>query len=116
MGESPAVSERLSPLIQFLRQIAGPPPDRDLADGHLLERFVTARDQAAFAALMQRHGPMVLGVCRRLLHDAHEAEDAFQATFLVLYQRVWQAYESLQALFMELHYLPCDGAGRPSRK
>jgi RNA polymerase sigma factor (sigma-70 family) len=77
-------SEPASPLIQFLRRIAGPPPDRDLADRQLLERFVTARDQAAFAALVQRHGPMVLGVCRRLLHDAHEAEDAFQATFLVL--------------------------------
>jgi RNA polymerase sigma factor (sigma-70 family) len=71
-------------LIRFLRQIAGPPADRDLADRHLLERFVRGQDQAAFAALVQRHGPMVLGVCRRLLHDAHQAEDAFQATFLVL--------------------------------
>jgi RNA polymerase sigma factor (sigma-70 family) len=71
-------------LIQLLRQIAGPPPDRDSSDRHLLERFVRSQDQAAFAALVQRHGPMVLGVCRRLLHDAHEAEDAFQATFLVL--------------------------------
>jgi RNA polymerase sigma factor (sigma-70 family) len=77
-------SQRASTVIQFLRRIAGPPPDRDLADRRLLERFVTAQDQAAFAALVQRHGPMVLGVCRRLLHDAHEAEDAFQATFLVL--------------------------------
>jgi RNA polymerase sigma factor (sigma-70 family) len=77
-------SERTSPVIQFLRRIAGPPPDEDVTDRHLLERFVAARDEAAFAALVQRHGPMVLGVCRRLLHDAHEAEDAFQATFLVL--------------------------------
>src|SRR6516225_3137308 len=78
------VSEPASPLIRFLRQIAGPPLDHDLTDRHLLERFVSAQDQAAFAALVQRHGPMVMGVCRRLLHDAHEAEDAFQATFLVL--------------------------------
>jgi RNA polymerase sigma-70 factor (ECF subfamily) len=78
------VSEQASPLIRFLRRIAGPPPDRDLTDRHLLERFVAAGDEAAFAALVRRHGPMVLGVCRRLLHDAHEAEDAFQATFLVL--------------------------------
>src|ERR1700730_17250340 len=77
-------SEQTTPVTQFPRQIAGPPPDPDLADRHLLERFVSARDQAAFAALVQRHGPMVLGVCRRLLRDAHEAEDAFQATFLVL--------------------------------
>jgi RNA polymerase sigma factor (sigma-70 family) len=77
-------SEPASPVSQFLRQIAGPPPDCDLSDRHLLERFVTARDEAAFAVLVRRHGPMVLGVCRRLLHDAHEAEDAFQATFLVL--------------------------------
>src|SRR5215472_4077824 len=77
-------SEPAGPFIQFLRQIAGPPLDHDLTDRHLLERFVSAQDQAAFAALVQRHGPMVLGVCRRLLRDAHEAEDAFQATFLVL--------------------------------
>jgi RNA polymerase sigma factor (sigma-70 family) len=75
-------------LIQFLHQIGGPPLDHDLTDRHLLERFVSAQDQAAFAALVQRHGPMVLGVCRRLLHDAHEAEDAFQATFLVLVHKV----------------------------
>jgi RNA polymerase sigma factor (sigma-70 family) len=76
--------EPTNPVTQFLCQTSGPPPDCDLADRHLLERFVTARDEAAFAALVQRHGPMVLAVCRRLLHDAHEAEDAFQATFLVL--------------------------------
>jgi RNA polymerase sigma factor (sigma-70 family) len=77
-------SEPASRLSQFVHQVAGPPPERDSPDRHLLERFVRGRDQAAFAALVQRHGPMVLGVCRRLLRDAHEAEDAFQATFLVL--------------------------------
>ncbi len=77
-------SEPASPFTLFLHRIAGLPSDRDLTDRHLLERFVRNQDQAAFAALVQRHGPMVLGVCRRLLYDAHEAEDAFQATFLVL--------------------------------
>ncbi len=55
-----------------------------LSDRQLIERFAASRDEAAFAALVARHGPMVLGVCRQLLGDHHHAEDAFQAVFLVL--------------------------------
>ncbi len=58
-----------------------------LSESALLDRYVTERDEAAFAALVARHGPMVLGVCRRILRDEREVEDAFQATFLVLVRR-----------------------------
>jgi RNA polymerase sigma factor (sigma-70 family) len=58
-----------------------------LDDAELLERFVARRDEVAFAALVSRHGPMVLGVCRGVLKDHGDAEDAFQATFLVLVRK-----------------------------
>ena len=58
-----------------------------LDDGALLERFVAGRDEAAFEVLVARHGPMVLRVCRAALADPHDADDAFQAVFLVLVRR-----------------------------
>jgi RNA polymerase sigma factor (sigma-70 family) len=71
-------------VLHHLRRIVSPATADSASDAALLGRFVGDRDEDAFAALVSRHGPMVLGVCRRVLHDAHLAEDAFQATFLVL--------------------------------
>ena len=55
-----------------------------LDDGQLLEWFMNHRDEAAFAGLVAIHGPMVLGVCRRVLRHQQDAEDALQATFIIL--------------------------------
>src|SRR5437764_150762 len=81
----PVSQAALSNILRSLRSFAT--AQEDLTDGELLERFRVRREEAAFALLVQRHGPLVLRVCRRLLQDAHAAEDAFQATFLVLAQR-----------------------------
>ena len=59
-------------------------PISGLGESQLLRRFVETRDEPAFAALVARHGPMVFGVCRRALGQRADAEDAFQATFLIL--------------------------------
>src|SRR5919199_4396067 len=72
---------------RFLRPLIPVRPPAPGSDAHLLDRFVRCRDEGAFAALMERHGPMVLGVCRRVLRDPHEADDVFQATFLVLVRK-----------------------------
>src|SRR5579872_6952895 len=77
----------LTPLLHYVRRFHGAAEGPACGDGRLLERFALGGEEAAFEALLRRHGPMVLGVCRRLLRDAHAAEDAFQATFLVLVRK-----------------------------
>jgi RNA polymerase sigma-70 factor (ECF subfamily) len=74
-------------LLHQLRSAASRPADAGGSDGELLERFLARRDEEAFEAIVRRHGPMVLGVCRRLLRHDHDAEDAFQAAFLVLVRK-----------------------------
>src|SRR5262249_7915598 len=74
-------------VLRHLRRLSTGRRDEQQPDRQLLERFARHRDGDAFAALLRRHGPMVLGVCRSVLHDLHAAEDAFQAAFLVLAQK-----------------------------
>src|SRR3954452_3448936 len=71
-------------LLQHLCNLVDEQTARQLTDSQLLNRFALERDGNAFAALVQRHGGLVYGVCRNILRHEHDAEDAFQGTFLVL--------------------------------
>jgi RNA polymerase sigma factor (sigma-70 family) len=79
MPKSPAAR-----VIDHLRSTVMPPEEGGATDGQLLQCYLNERNDAAFAALVRRHGPMVWGVCRRVVGHEQDAEDAFQATFLVL--------------------------------
>jgi DNA-directed RNA polymerase specialized sigma24 family protein len=76
--------DQASPVLQFLHQFADSTMAKEWTDGQLLERFANRHDEAAFAALIARHGRLVFSVCQRLLDHEQDAEDAFQATLLVL--------------------------------
>src|SRR5262245_14538801 len=80
-------AERLGTALTHVRRFLDRRAALALDDAQLLERYVDAHDETAFAALLERHGPMVLGVCRRLLRHEQDAEDAFQATFLVFVRK-----------------------------
>jgi RNA polymerase sigma factor (sigma-70 family) len=80
-------TSQMSEVIQHLRRAVLVRDGAGLTDGQLLSDYLGRRDEAALAALVRRHGPMVWGVCRRALRNYHDAEDAFQATFLVLVRK-----------------------------
>ena len=82
-----AVGQRSGSVLGGIQRLFGRGTVSGLSEGQLLARFVGDRDEVAFEAIVSRHGPMVLGICRRLLDDPHDVEDAFQATFLVLVRR-----------------------------
>ena len=81
------VNGQLNIVVQQIGRMAGRPSNEGLSDGQLLHELDGEQQGTAFAVLVRRHGPMVLGVCRRMLGNAHDAEEAFQATFLVFFRR-----------------------------
>src|SRR5262249_6656542 len=89
--------KQVQPLVKFIRKIAATSGASTNTDAQLLARFVVQRDESAFAALVERHGPMVFAVCQRVLRNSHDAEDTFQATFLVLARKA-RSVASPQAL------------------
>src|SRR5579871_4806304 len=74
----------MTKLLESPRSCAPAPDETTMTDRQLLQDFVEHNEQAAFSLLVERHGPMVYGVCRRILGNHHDAEEAFQATFLIL--------------------------------
>jgi RNA polymerase sigma factor (sigma-70 family) len=80
-------TSQMSEFLEHLRSAGLLRDGAELTDGQLLEDYISRRDEVAFAALVQRHAPLVWGVCRRVLCHSHDAEDAFQATFLVLIRK-----------------------------
>ncbi|HEV3235423.1 MAG TPA: sigma factor, partial [Gemmataceae bacterium] len=78
---------QLGVVLRHIRGLTAGPPNNQHTDDDLLDAFLARGDQSAFEALLRRHGPLVLSVCRRVLGGLHDAEDAFQATFLLLAQR-----------------------------
>jgi RNA polymerase sigma factor (sigma-70 family) len=89
MANAPA-----SIVLRHIRDLVGVESTSPLSDQQLLQRFRAQRDQAAFEALVRRHGSLVGGVCRRVLGNLHDAEDAFQATFLVLARKAASIHKS----------------------
>src|SRR5271165_3228209 len=99
-------NKALERVLQHLRVAAAVQTFKGLDDQELLHRFVVSKDEAAFTVLIDRHGPMVLGVCRRALGNVHDAEDSCQATFLVLARKAASIRKST-SLPSWLHGVAC---------
>jgi RNA polymerase sigma factor (sigma-70 family) len=97
---------QLDNVLRHIRGLATAQQTRKLPDRDLLRQFVEDHDEAAFAAIVQRQGPLVLGVCRRLLRNEHHAEDACQATFLILARKA-STIRKRESLGSWLHGVAC---------
>src|SRR5262249_1800634 len=115
--------QRLDGVLTHIRKLFAAREQDALSDRELLNRFVKAGDEAAVTALIERHGPMILGICRRVLRQDQDAEDRCQATFLVLVRKA-AALRKRDSLASWLHgvayhvaaNLRRDGARRRSRE
>jgi RNA polymerase sigma factor (sigma-70 family) len=87
LGANKMAAAQLNNVLRHVRCVLQRREGAGTPDADLLKRYAGRGDEAAFEALLRKHGPMVLGVCRRVLHNPHDAEDAFQATFLVLVRK-----------------------------
>lgn len=104
----------LGPLLRHLRKILDPSRGANISDSELLERFVHRHDEAAFELLVWRHQRLVWNVCRRLLVNVHDAEDAFQAAFLTLARKADSLLRH-RALAGWLHTVACARASPNAR-
>src|SRR6516225_11744565 len=96
---------RIRTILPYLQKLASR-GDEQVADCELLQRFSAARDESAFAEIVRRHAPMVLRVCQRVLHNAHDAEDVCQAAFLLLAQKAASVrwYDSVAGWLFQTGY------------
>src|SRR5262249_39258338 len=102
-------------VLRYIRRLAGHSDAGDPTDGQLIARFCKNRDETAFAAIVDRHGPMVLNVCRRSLPDANGVDDAFQAVFLVLVKKA-RSIGNLSFLGTWLYGVACRTAATARRQ